>query len=697
MSTFGSLRPAQRAPTHDSASSGATGFGSGNNGGSGSSLPDEDPSKRKRRAPNQVTQNACTNCKKARSKASSLYCAPIYYLALPAFITSPDPLTNMSGSAMGKIHQCHYEVHVKTIKEDMVRRIKNLEQRNADLEDSMRERTHWIQSLLQELHNDEAGQETLRRLRDGQTYEQITHWLGRPPIPDIDNLSPQTEFQLSSVVRKYEAAMPDYSNPFDNINQLAQWTKVTNDSKLVHHLMLLYFAWFHPIHMVFSEKHFVQGVSNEDEVHCSAALVNAICALGCFVLQDHGGDDKDAIALAGRFLSAAQEEIKTEDRSKITYSSSYALIFLVELSLGQARRASSHLRLAVESLNRVDKTICSQEAFEVAYWGIHTLNTAWAGFTYQKPPAPISTSATPFIGVQLDNPNAKWIPYRMIGDQAKMGEDGIPVNAIRTALELAKLNQIIHETINVYCGSRGRATGTAIMTLYRRFIDWESELPMELRPNDDPLQHSLPHAIFLNINYHVAICQLFQPLITYDGMSASTRKEIELISSHYANRGLNLLRRFREQYQNRYQTPLQAFHLIHLCEAAIQVSQLNEEAQRIASFCLEMLSDALPGFPFVGPLQAMFCQTVTDLGLLLPDNAVELMGGRSDYGPEEMLDACERTTFVQPVHMLVERLDPAISEDFQTAWFKLVEEHGSTGGDESPTSRPLSIHSLVNP
>ncbi len=135
--------------------------------------------------------------------------------------------------------------------------------------------------------------------------------------------------------------------------------------------------------------------------------------------------------------------------------------------------------------------------------------------------------------------------------------------------------------------------------------------------------------------------------------------------------GVQLLERYRNALTNRYQPPLQAFQLVHLCDAILRVGPAERDGlgQRIVVFCLEMLGEALPDFAFVGPLQAMFCQTARESGFVLPDDVDALMQGRSAYGPEELLDACERTTYRQPAGLLLGRLDAAaMARDWDAEW-----------------------------
>lgn len=140
-------------------------------------------------------------------------------------------------------------------------------------------------------------------------------------------------------------------------------------------LMALYFTWIHPVHMLFSEKHFMASYRSGDHTYCTPVLVNIMCAMGCFLLVDEGGDEKDAKRHGTRFLEYVYRNIATEDQKKPTFATAYAMLFLVELSAGQARKAASHLRLAVESLHKADTTGFSQEAFEIVVFGVQTMNT----------------------------------------------------------------------------------------------------------------------------------------------------------------------------------------------------------------------------------------------------------------------------------------------------------------------------------
>jgi hypothetical protein len=108
------------------------------------------------------------------------------------------------------------------------------------------------------------------------------------------------------------------------------------------------------------------------------------------------------------------------------------------------------------------------------------------------------------------------------------------------------------------------------------------------------------------------------------------------------------------------------------------------KVEQVVRECLETLSEALPGFPCVGPLQAMFCESVLSCGYDLPMDVDQIMGGRSwkSFSREEKLDCCERLTYAQPVDMLAERLDPSIPSNFEDEWKAFIENHGGDADDD---------------
>lgn len=259
-------------------------------------------------------------------------------------------------------------MQVKTAKEELVRKVKDLEAKYSILKGSVQEKDRWIESVLQ-LLNDENTAGLLDRLRQGQARQTFLETLGRPPM------SSRTDFGSSFTPFQQSDHVVIDSVPDSETSQRGAGGSVTTDEALIRHLMALYITWVHPVYMLFSERHFMSSFRNNDSIYCSQPMINAICAVGCCYLAQKEDSEVDTRSLGQRFYHKAWSDMRVEEDMTLVSAVTYAILFLFELSQGQARNASSHLRLSVESIRSVNKHYWSEEAFQVSLWGIQTLNT----------------------------------------------------------------------------------------------------------------------------------------------------------------------------------------------------------------------------------------------------------------------------------------------------------------------------------
>ena len=170
-----------------------------------------------------------------------------------------------------------------------------------------------------------------------------------------------------------------------------------------------------------------------------------------------------------------------------------------------------------------------------------------------------------------------------------------------------------------------------------------------------------------------------------------------------------------------------AFGVVHICETIARGGpSVGDAKNRAIKFALCATHEALPGFLGVGPLQYMFCQVITREGLDLPKNFEEFMGGRTEYGAEDLLDTCERLTYTQPGDWLHDRVNRSLGTDFVYEWQRFIEARGrssssapgplkrdssdstqrltdrsgsqsSAGGGSTTSARSMQINSVVNP
>jgi len=258
-------------------------------------------------------------------------------------------------------------MHTKVHKEEMIREIRVL-----------REKNNWVERILRAIRTDEDGAAIIERLRKGESYETISKTLKRAPFSELPRLSLKSRVQLTKAIAEYSMDMEGERNG-GHLMPGTSWTNVTDNGSLIDTLMALYFTFVHPVHMVFCENHFMASYKNQSDLYCTSALVNVICAMGCHFL-DASEDDRglfpgvDPKILRERFRKEALGKLPQDPQPKMTTIQSYALLFLVDLGSGKGSRASHYLRLAGDALNTRLEYYYATEAMEFTRWGIYALN-----------------------------------------------------------------------------------------------------------------------------------------------------------------------------------------------------------------------------------------------------------------------------------------------------------------------------------
>ena len=247
---------------------------------------------------------------------------------------------------------------------------------------NLREEGAWQRTILETIGRNGHDREIIVRLRNGDSHQSIAEWLHQENPGFARGLEmPTTHRRLIDVVKLYETQCQQEDGLFRQGSDLLEteipWTRVTASHKLVGHLFDLYFTWVHPVHMLFSELDFKQDFKGNIEINCSASLVNAICAMGCNMLESEDVDRRsriDAATLRDGFMNEARATLTPDSYGSMTSVQTLAIMFLVELSSGKARKAVGYLRSAVDSLNS-SRSPLSEEANEITVWGLHTLHT----------------------------------------------------------------------------------------------------------------------------------------------------------------------------------------------------------------------------------------------------------------------------------------------------------------------------------
>ena len=257
-----------------------------------------------------------------------------------------------------------------------MREIQRLQRKTENLveeNEALGETNSWIEQIMASLKENGHAAEIINRLKRGDTHEAIATWLRHPKVRAFQAMSPATERKLGQAIEQIHRDFAQNPDPL-------YWTSIARVPALVEHLIKLYLTWVHPVHMLFDQDHFIHSFRTCSDIYCSAPLVNVICAMACHLLHDtYGGDlnARDSMAsLRRQFMDETKYWLQRDlNYSKMTTIQTYAILSLIEIGTGHGLLASSHLRLAVESLLTKRNSEQSSESEEVTKWGILTLHT----------------------------------------------------------------------------------------------------------------------------------------------------------------------------------------------------------------------------------------------------------------------------------------------------------------------------------
>ena len=163
------------------------------------------------------------------------------------------------------------------------------------------------------------------------------------------------------------------------------WTNVTDDSRLVQHLLALYFCWEYPTFASLSKEHFLKDFQDGRTRYCSSVLVNALLALGCrFSSHPATRASPDDPSTSGDhfFRECVRQLREDQDHFKMTTIQALGIMAIREASCGRDSEswyyAGQSMRLTLEmglhlttgSGDEDDETAVRSATF----WGAYSLD-----------------------------------------------------------------------------------------------------------------------------------------------------------------------------------------------------------------------------------------------------------------------------------------------------------------------------------
>ena len=171
-----------------------------------------------------------------------------------------------------------------------------------------------------------------------------------------------------------------------------------------------------------------------------------------------------------------------------------------------------------------------------------------------------------------------------------------------------------------------------------------------------------------------------------------------LVVVNHAKIGMELLTRYKLIYSNCYLSPLQLFCLVNLADALVRYDDHGDATRRTVEFCLTSLEEAKAGYPVAGPLQEMFRVSLTEYGIRVSDELERMIRVPARMTPEQLLDACTRPTYKQPIAQITHNMEPDIGQGFIDGLQRLAEvplkESPSSGSNRR--GERMDIRSLLN-
>jgi hypothetical protein len=112
------------------------------------------------------------------------------------------------------------------------------------------------------------------------------------------------------------------------------------------------------------------------------------------------------------------------------------------------------------------------------------------------------------------------------------------------------------------------------------------------------------------------------------------------------------------------------FTLLHLADLVARffpggIEGGSKDGPEAIQFGLEALTQSRTGFPVAGPLQDMLRKTANECSIRFPmDEIVTAPRPRGIYRIDDLIDACTRPSYTQPINQIHLRYLPSVSADW---------------------------------
>lgn len=115
----------------------------------------------------------------------------------------------------------------------------------------------------------------------------------------------------------------------------------------------------------------------------------------------------------------------------------------------------------------------------------------------------------------------------------------------------------------------------------------------------------------------------------------------------------------------------------------------------VVTFCLGSLDEIRSCYPIASRLQAMFGQSLRELGVDLSEQQEQLLAASGQMTLNDLLDACTRPTYKQPTLQILSNMEEGLAQDVMDQWggrrfssSSVVATRGGRSGEDRESSHP---------
>lgn len=185
--------------------------------------------------------------------------------------------------------------------------------------------------------------------------------------------------------------------------------------------------------------------------------------------------------------------------------------------------------------------------------------------------------------------------------------------------------------------------------------------------------------------------QLLRPLLDVEGLPTELLED--KIWDHAQEGLLSLREHYRSLYTSQYQSTLQMIATLHLIDVIARCLPFAVETSsniglEAIQFGLDILNESRARFPVAGAFQEMLRKTATDCGISLSKILAEPAGLPQDveaYRLDDLIDACTRPTYVQPISEIQSRYSPSFTADWIAIGSSFGFHQATSGSSKMPS------------